>query len=99
MRIISKKRLKEFWEKHPDAKEPLLAWYRITEKARWQSLADTRQDFSHADLVGVCTVFNIKGNHYRLITAIKYYSQTVYILHVLTHPEYDKGRWKDDCAC
>ncbi|MBI1828236.1 MAG: type II toxin-antitoxin system HigB family toxin [Thaumarchaeota archaeon] len=99
MRIISKKRLREFWEKHPDAKDPLLAWYRITEKARWKSLADTKKDFSHADLVGVCTVFNIKGGTYRLITAIKYHSQTVYTLHVLTHAEYDKGRWKDDCAC
>lgn len=99
MRIISKKRLREFWEKYPDAKEPLLAWYRITEKARWQNLADTRKDFPHADPVGVCTVFNIKGNHYRLITAIRYLTQTVYTLHVLTHAEYDKGKWKNDCAC
>ncbi|KAF0244523.1 MAG: hypothetical protein FD167_3633 [bacterium] len=99
MRIISKKRLREFWENHPEAKEPLLAWYRITEKARWQNLADTRKDFSHADSVGVCTVFNIKGNHYRLITSIRYLTQTVYILYVLTHAEYDKERWKSDCDC
>ncbi len=99
LRIISKKALREFWQKHPDAKEALLAWYRLTEKAEWHSLADTRQTFPHADLVGVCTVFNIKGNSYRLITAIKYEWQRVYILHVLTHAEYDKERWKNDCGC
>jgi mRNA interferase HigB len=99
LHIISKKRLREFWKKHPDAKEPLLAWYRVTAKARWVSLADTKLDFPHADLVGVCTVFNIKGNNYRLISVIRYRAQRVYILHVLTHKEYDKGRWKGDCGC
>ena len=99
MRIISRRKLREFWETHPDAKEPLLYWYRVTEKASWQNLAEVRQDFPHADPVGECTVFNIKGNSYRLITVIKYRTWTVYTLHVLTHREYDKGGWKDDCGC
>ncbi|HEX5084024.1 MAG TPA: type II toxin-antitoxin system HigB family toxin [Blastocatellia bacterium] len=99
MRIISKRKLREFWEKHPGAKDPLLDWYNVTRRASWQNLADTRESFRHADPVGDCTVFNIKGNDYRLITMVKYQAQKVYTLHVLTHKEYDKGRWKDDCNC
>lgn len=97
MHIISRKRLREFWQLHPDAKEPLDAWYRITKRAAWQNLAETRQDFPHADAYRACTIFNIGGNKYRLITKIYYEDQTVLIRFVLTHPEYDRGRWKDDC--
>ena len=99
MRIISKRKLREFWEKHPDAKEPLLDWYNITRKASGQNLAAVRENFRPADPVGDCTVCNIKGNDYRLITVIRYRVQRVYILHVLTHKEYDKEKWKDDCYC
>ena len=62
MHIISFKKLREFWEQHTNAEEPLRRWYKITQKAKWQSLADTRQDFAHADLAGICTIFNVKGN-------------------------------------
>jgi mRNA interferase HigB len=99
LRIISKRKLREFWEKHPDAKEPLLDWYNVTRKASWQNLAEVRESFRHADPVGDCTVFNIKGNDYRLITRIRYQAQRVYTLYVLTHKEYDKEKWKDDCNC
>jgi mRNA interferase HigB len=78
---------------------PLRVWLKITKRAKWQSLADTRKDFPHADLVGVCTVFNIKGNDYRLITKIYYENQKVLVRFVLTHSEYDKGKWKNDCNC
>ena len=98
MRIISKKRLAEFWAKHPDAKQPLLAWYNITKKANWNNLAEAGQDFRHADPVGTCTVFNIKGNDYRLITKIFYARKRVLIRFVMTHKEYDKGAWKNDCG-
>ena len=97
MHVISLKKLKEFWARHPGAEEPLREWYRTTSIAAWQSLADTRRDYPHADLVGRCTVFNIKGNHYRLITKIFYREQTVLVRFVLTHPEYDRGGWKNDC--
>jgi len=60
---------------------------------------ETRLDFPHADPVGECTVFNIGGNKYRLITKIRYNKQRVYIIHVLTHKEYDREKWKDDCNC
>ncbi|MEP7337231.1 MAG: type II toxin-antitoxin system HigB family toxin [Acidobacteriota bacterium] len=99
MRVISKRKLREFWEQFPEAKEPLLDWYNVTRKAFWQNMVETRESFRHADPVGDCTVFNIKGNDYRLITVVKYRAQRVYLLHVLTHKEYDKEKWKDDCYC
>lgn len=98
MRVISKKKLREFWNEHPDAEEPLLAWYHITRKAHWESLAQVREVFPRADKVGDCTVFNIGGNKYRLIVLIFYESSRVYVRHVLTHKEYDKEKWKDDCG-
>ena len=97
--IISIKRLREFWEIHPDAEMPLRTWYRITAKATWQNLAESRVDFPHADSYEECTIFNIGGNKYRLITKIYYQHQTVLVRFVLTHPEYDRERWKNDCNC
>lgn len=98
MRVISRKALTDFAAKHPDAAEPLDNWYHRAKKATWQNLAEVRADYPHADPVGACTVFNIAGNKYRLITKIKYQYQVVYIRFVLTHKEYDKERWKDDCS-
>jgi mRNA interferase HigB len=87
VRVISKKRLREFWEKHPDSPAPLEEWYKLTRKAAWRNLAEVRATFRHADPVGTCTVFNIKGNDYRLITKIDYGYQKVFIKFVLTRPE------------
>ncbi len=97
MHIISLKKLREFWQRHPDAEEPLRRWHTITSKAKWHRLTDTRRDFPHADFVGVCTLFNIKGNSYRLISKIYYPNQVVLVRFVLTHADYDKGNWKHDC--
>jgi len=83
---------------HPDAVSPLDVWYRITKKAEWGSIVDVRKTFSTADAVGTCTVFNIKGNSYRLITWINYETHEVFIKHVLTHADYDKEEWKSDCS-
>jgi mRNA interferase HigB len=69
-------------------------WYRTTKRAAWRSLMETRRDFPHADSVGVFTVFNIGGNNFRLIAAIKYRWQIVYVRHILTHAEYEKDKWK-----
>ena len=69
-------------------------WYRIVRRADWNSLADIRADFAHADIVGRRTVFNIHGNHYRLIARVNYKTKRVFILHILTHVEYSKGAWR-----
>ncbi|MCY4387173.1 MAG: type II toxin-antitoxin system HigB family toxin [Desulfurellaceae bacterium] len=94
MKVISRKALRDFVRLHPDATAALEDWYRKTRHATWTTLADTRRTFRHADLVGRRTVFNIAGNTYRLIARINYRTQRVYILHILTHQDYDKGDWK-----
>jgi mRNA interferase HigB len=92
--VISRKRLKECWERHPQAEVPLRAWFQVASKAEWQHIADVRRDFPHADAVGRWTVFNIGGNDYRLVVEIAYMTHKVYVRFVGTHQEYDKGRWK-----
>jgi mRNA interferase HigB len=94
MHVISRKRLKEAAERHADLEAPLDAWFRIAKKATWTSLVDVRGTFSSADSVGKWTVFNIKGNQYRLIAEINYLFGRIYIRRVLTHAEYDRGGWK-----
>jgi mRNA interferase HigB len=98
LRIISRKRLREFWEENPDAETPLKVWHSISRRVSWGNPAEMKRDFPAADLVGKCTVFNIKGNDYRLIVKIEYAKQAIYVRHVLSHKEYDKEKWKDGCG-
>jgi mRNA interferase HigB len=96
MRVISRSALRKYWESHPNAKASLVLWYeRITTEA-FEGLVALRQVFRSADKVGNFVVFNIAGNHHRLITYIDYEAQIVFIRDVLTHAEYDKEDWKDD---
>jgi mRNA interferase HigB len=99
MRVINKKALRKFWQKRADAERPLQNWYKITRRADWNDVAQVRKDFSHADPVGLCVIFNIGGNKYRLITKINFRRKIVYIRFVLTHNEYSKEGWKYDCGC
>ena len=96
MHVISKKRLREFWAARPDAEAPLRAWYQAARHEEWQTFADVRARFPHADQVGKLTVFNIGGNKYRLIAAVHFNRGKVYVRHVLTHAEYDRGDWKEE---
>jgi len=96
MHIISLRRLRDFWEKHTTAERPLRAWFVHVEQANWQNFAEVRRDFPAADQVKRLTIFNIGGNHYRLIARIEYEWQKVYIRAVLTHAAYDEGKWKND---
>jgi len=79
---------------HGDLADPPDAWYRIAKKAEWSNLVELRQQLPSADLVDTFVVFNVKGNHYRLIAEIFFASQVILVRHVLTHAEYDKGGWK-----
>jgi mRNA interferase HigB len=94
MHVIRRKRLKEAVARRGDLEVPLDVWFRIAKKAEWKNLGDVRKTFSSADAVGKWTVFNVKGNRYRLITEINYPFHRIYIRHVLTHAEYDRGLWK-----
>jgi mRNA interferase HigB len=86
--------LKEAASRHAELEGPLDAWFRIAKQAAWKSLADVRRTFATADAVGKSTIFNIKGNQYRLIAEINYVFGRIYIRQVLTHAEYDRGGWK-----
>ena len=94
MHIISRKKLLEAAEAHGDLSGPLDVWYRIAKKAAWRSLMEVRQVFPSADAVEEFTVFNIKGNAYRLVTEINYQTGRIFLRHVLTHAEYSRGGWK-----
>ena len=91
VRIISRKTLRDFWEKHPDARQPLQAWYDDARHALWHSPADIKDTYRNASLLANNrVVFNIKGNDYRLIVAVQYAHGILYIRFVGTHREYDK---------
>lgn len=90
MRIIAKSTLREFWERHSDAEEPLLAWYREVEKEDWGHPAQVKEKYRSASIVKDSrVVFNIKGNDYRLVVKINYPYRVVYVRFVGTHMEYD----------
>jgi mRNA interferase HigB len=91
MRIIFRKTLKEFWDQHPDAQQPLQAWYIDAKHALWKSPADIKDVYRNASFIpNNRVVFNIKGNKYRLIVAIRYEYGIVYIRFVGTHREYER---------
>lgn len=97
MRVITINPLKFFWQIHPNSRSPLEMWYRVAKKAEWDSFDDVRQDYGkRVDRVGKFTVFDIGGNKYRLIVAIHYNTQRIYVRYVLTHAEYTRDNWKKE---
>jgi len=95
MHVITRKHLLEFSKKHPDCRNALDNCYKLVKRSVFKSFNDLRRTFPNADQVGKRTVFNIGGNKVRLIAAIHYNQRKLYILHVLTHEEYDRNRWKE----
>jgi mRNA interferase HigB len=96
MHVISRRILREFCEAHADSCDVLYDWYRVATKAEWKNLVEVQAIYPKAESVGNFTVFNIKGNNYRLIVDIIYETQRIYIKYILTHAEYDKDKWKND---
>ena len=94
MRVISVKKLREFWTLHPDAEKPLRAWAKVAKASDWDKFADIRRTYAHADQVGKFTVFNIGGNKFRLVVVVHFDRDRLYVRHVLTHEEYDEGGWR-----
>ena len=91
MRVIAKRHLSEYWGKHPDAEQPLKAWYDEALKATWKTPADIKFQYASASiLAGNRVVFNIKGNHHRLIVSVAYQFGALCIKFIGTHAEYDK---------
>lgn len=91
MRVIAKRTLRNFWEKHADSEHQLKAWYSEAEQADWKSPNDIKEDYPSASILeDNRMVFNIKGNNYRLIVRINYKYGIVWIRFIGTHAEYDK---------
>ena len=91
MRVIAKRTLREFWEKHADCEQQLKAWYNEAEQAEWQTPNEIKKDYPSASILeDNRVVFNIKGNHYRLIVKINYSYGVVWVRFIGTHAEYDK---------
>lgn len=99
MKIINYEKVEKFTKKHAEAREPFKRWRELTEAATWHSHEDVKKTFPAADKYGACTIFDIGGNKYRLITKINYGEdiQIVNVREAMTHAEYDKDKWKSDC--
>lgn len=91
MRVVTRRTLKEFWGKHPDAKQPLDAWYHDARRETWKTPNDIKSRYNNVSIIANNrVVFNIKGNSYRLIIVIHYDTGIVYIRFVGTHQQYDR---------
>lgn len=90
MRVLAKRTLREFWERHREAEQPLRAWYREVARGDWDTPAKVKARYPSASIVtGNRVVFNVKGNAYRLVAEINYRYRIVYVRFVGTHAEYD----------
>ncbi len=95
MEVVRRDRLIEFAQKHPNTRSSLNPWYNLIRERTFGSFVELRSLFPHVSRVGKLTIFNIAGNNVRLIVSMRYDEERVYIRHVLTHAEYDKGKWKE----
>lgn len=96
VRLISRRRLREFWDVHPRAEVSLKTWHKVVSLANWRDFSDLRQTYPSADQVGRLVVFNVGGNRFRLIAHVDYTWQKVFVRRVMSHEEYDEGDWKRD---
>jgi mRNA interferase HigB len=103
MRIISKRRLRDFWQARKGnariAERDLLTWFKLTKNAHWKHFADLKATFGSADQVGNCVVFDVSAHRFRLIGRVNYNKGIVYVLRVMDHTQYDRTPWADDCGC
>lgn len=91
MRVVAKKILRDFWEKHEDCEQQLKSWFREVQKSEWENPNQIKEEYPSASILNDNRiVFNIKGNNYRLIVKISFEYQMVWIRFVGTHGEYDK---------
>lgn len=90
-RIIAKKTLRDFWEKHTDCEQYLKTWYETAKTSSWKTPNDVKKVYANASILNNNRViFNIKGNYYRLIVKFNYKKQWAFIRFIGTHSEYDK---------
>jgi mRNA interferase HigB len=101
MHIIARPALRRAMDKHPNAGGWLKRWWKVASTQRWRNLLAVRRVYPATDQVGCCLVFNVKGNQFRLICRVTYSNPwqkgTLLVKHFLTHAEYDRDTWKEDC--
>jgi mRNA interferase HigB len=91
LRVIAKKILRDFWQKHSDSEQQLKSWFLEANKAQWKNSNEIKLEYPSASILGNNrVVFNIKGNNYRLIIKVNYQYQIIWIRFIGTHAEYDK---------
>ena len=100
MRIISRARLRKFWQAHATTEASLEIWHRVVKHAEWNKPDDIKQTFGDSiDIFKKCKklvyIFDVGGNNARVICDVNFKTKIVYILFVLTHNEYSKDRWKE----
>jgi mRNA interferase HigB len=101
VRIISRKRLRQYGKLHPEAEASLTGWYLVVKNAKWTSSNELAGTVGSVDPVkvasgAVVSVFNIARNRHRLIAHFHFDKQRVFVLRIMTHKEYDKGKWKEE---
>ena len=102
MRIITERKLREFWESADGAEKArrqraIRTWIAIVRNAEWNNFADIRRTFNHSDVFGTCTIFDVGGNKYRIVAKSAFGIKALFIRAVLTHAEYDRKDWQPDC--
>lgn len=102
MRIITERKLRDFWNEANGTErirreKAMREWITVIRNVNWQSFADIRRTFNHSDVYCKCTIFDIGGNKYRVIAKVAFRIKVVFIRYVLTHAEYEDLRWQADC--
>ena len=94
MRILGRDTIQAFMERYPDSQSSLKSWVQAVEANPFKHFNGLRQSFGSADYVRPYTIFNISGNKYRLIALVNYQIGAVLVQQILTHSEYEKGKWR-----
>jgi len=97
MRIVTERKLKEFWAKNKLAETVVRDWIQAVSLADWKTSVDVKKTFNSTNIYKGCTIFDIGGNKYRIIAKVEYQIHIVFIRFVLTHSEYDEKKWQSDC--
>jgi mRNA interferase HigB len=90
MHVISLKKLRDFWQQHPSAESVLRRWHTVIENVNFKDFLHIKALFNSADYVPPYVIFDIAGNHYRIIVVVQYSAKRMYVREVMTHAEYDQ---------
>jgi len=97
MRIVTRRKLKQFWTENKAAETALRDWIKTVHLADWKTSVDVKKTFNSVNIYKNCTIFDIGGNKYRIIAKVEYQIHIVFIRFVITHSEYDEKKWQSDC--